>query len=187
MNEQAEKIQQVVTVLKQGGIIAYPTEAVYGLGCDPHNDEAVNRIISLKGRDADKGLILIAASYQQLKPFIKQLDQDTEKELLGSWPGPVTWIVPANDSVSSRLRGKHTSLAVRVTDHPLVQQLCNSFNGAIVSTSANPAGEEPARTAKDVKKYFENKLDYILEGETGGLAKPTEIRDALTKKVIRPA
>lgn len=187
MNDQAEKVQQAVNVLKQGGVIAYPTEAVYGLGCDPLNDEAVKRIINLKGREADKGLILIAASYKQLKPFIKQLDLDTEKELLDSWPGPVTWVVPSNTSVSSTLRGKYSSLAVRVSDHPLVQQLCNSFNGAIVSTSANPAGKEPARNAKDIKKYFENKLDYILEGETGGLDKPTEIRDAITKKVIRSA
>ena len=187
MNEQFDQIQQAVDALKKGGVIAYPTEAVFGLGCDPRDEEAVKRIINLKGRDAGKGLILIAASFSQLEPYIKELDQQTRQELLNSWPGPVTWIVPADDSVSSTLRGKHTSLAVRVTDHPLVQQLCKKFNGAIVSTSANPAGEEPARNTQEVKNYFENKLDYVLEGETGGLDKPTEIRDALTKQVIRPA
>ena len=187
MNNQAEQIQQAVDALRQGGVIAYPTEAVFGLGCDPLNDDAVKRIIALKGRDANKGLILIAASFSQLEPYIKELDQQTQQELLNSWPGPVTWIVPANESVSSSLRGKHTSLAVRVTDHPLVQQLCNSFDGAIVSTSANPAGEQPARNEQEVKNYFEDKLDYILAGETGGLDKPTEIRDALSKEFIRPA
>lgn len=187
MGNPAENIQQAVEILKQGGVIAYPTEAVYGLGCDPLNEEAVNRIIELKGRDAAKGLILIAASFSQLEPYLVKLDQQTQQLLLDSWPGPVTWIVPASDSVSNSLRGKHTSLAVRVTDHPLVQELCNCFGGAIVSTSANPAGEEPARNATEVKNYFDNRLDYILEGETGGLDKPTEIRDAITKEVIRPA
>ena len=187
MNNQAEQIQQAVDVLKRGGVIAYPTEAVFGLGCDPFNEKAVERILELKGRDADKGLILIAASICQREPFIKVLDQQTRQALLNSWPGPVTWIVPAKDNISAHLRGKHTSLAVRVTDHSQVQQLCNSFGGAIVSTSANPAGKEPARNIEEVKNYFQNKLDYVLEGKTGGLDKPTEIRDALTKEVIRPA
>lgn len=187
MNNRAEYIQQAVEFLKRGGVIAYPTEAVYGLGCDPLNEDAVNRIIELKGRDAAKGLILIAASFSQLEPYLADIDQETKKELLASWPGPVTWIVPASESVSNSLRGKHTTLAVRVTDHPLVQELCRAFGGAIVSTSANPAGEEPARTAAEVKMYFKESLDYILEGETGGLDRPTQIRDALTKKIIRPA
>lgn len=185
MNNQTEQVQQAVAILKQGGVIAYPTEAVFGLGCDPRNEDAVNRILELKGRDADKGLILIAASFAQLEPYIVQLDQQTRNELLATWPGPVTWIVPANDSVSTKLRGKHTTLAVRVTDHPLVQQLCNSFGGALVSTSANHSGEAPARTADKVKQYFKNSLDCILEGETGGLNRPTEIRDALTKEIVR--
>lgn len=187
MDNQVDQVQQAVTALKQGGVIAYPTEAVFGLGCDPSNEDAIKRIIELKGRDADKGLILIAASYEQLQPYIADLDKQTEHELLASWPGPVTWLVPASSTVSSSIRGKHTSLAVRVTAHPLVQQLCNGFTGAIISTSANTAGEVPARTAEEVKKYFKDSLDYILEGETSGLDKPTEIRDALSKEVIRPA
>ena len=187
MKNQDEQIQHAVEALQNGGVIAYPTEAVYGLGCDPCNEAALQRLLQLKSRDTEKGLILIAASYQQLKPFLSELDKETEQELLDSWPGPVTWLVPANKKVSSSLRGKHTTLAVRVSDHPLVQKLCNSFGGAIVSTSANLAGQEPARTGAEVKKYFENNLDYILEGDTGSLNKPTEIRDALSKKVIRPA
>lgn len=180
-----DQIQHVVDVLKNGGIIAYPTEAVFGLGCDPRNEAALQRLLQLKGREAEKGFILIAANYTQLKPYLSDLDKDTEQELLASWPGPVTWLVPANETVSTSLRGKHTTIAVRVTDHPLVQQLCTHFGGAIVSTSANPAGEEAARNVEQVKNYFSDKLDAILEGQTGGLSKPTEIRDALSKKVIR--
>ena len=180
-----EQIQRAVEALKTGGVIAYPTEAVFGLGCDPRNEAALKRLLQLKGRDVEKGLILIAASYEQLKPFLSELDKETEKELLASWPGPVTWLVPANESVSASLRGKHTTLAVRVTNHPLVQQLCNAFGGAIVSTSANTAGMQPARTIEEVEHYFNDSLDVIVKGETGGLSKPTEIRDALSKQVIR--
>ncbi|MEJ2141491.1 MAG: L-threonylcarbamoyladenylate synthase [Gammaproteobacteria bacterium] len=181
------QVQQAAEILKQGGVIAYPTEAVYGLGCDPGNEKAIQRILELKGRVAAKGLILIAASFSQLQPYISELEQEVKSEILDSWPGPVTWIVPAKETVSHNLRGTYTTLAIRVTSHPIVQELCNCFGGALVSTSANPAGQEPARTTEEVKRYFEDSLDYILEGETGGLDKPTEIRDALSKKIIRPA
>lgn len=181
------QVQQAAEILKQGGVIAYPTEAVFGLGCDPMNENALQRILKLKGRDAAKGLILIAASFSQLQPYIGELEQDVKKEILDSWPGPVTWIVPAKATVSHSLRGVHTTVAIRVTNHPLVQELCNCFGGALVSTSANPTGQEPARTTEEVKKYFQDNLDYILEGVTGGLDMPTEIRDALSKKIIRPA
>lgn len=184
---QDDQLQHAVDVLNNGGIIAYPTEAVYGLGCDPRNEAALHRLLEIKGRQSAKGLILIAASLEQLKPYMAELDKETEQELLASWPGPVTWLVPAKDSVSTNLRGEHTSIAVRVTNHPLVQQLCNLFAGAIVSTSANPAGKEAARNAEQVKDYFDDLLDVIVEGNTGGLNKPSEIRDALTKKIIRPA
>lgn len=187
MKIQDEQIQRAVKALKTGGIIAYPTEAVFGLGCDPRNEVALKHLLQLKGRDVEKGLILIAASYEQLKPYLSTLDKETEEELLASWPGPVTWLVPANKTVSTTLRGKHTTLAVRVTDHPLVQQLCNAFGGAIVSTSANTAGMQPARTIEEVKHYFKDDLDIIVKGETGGLTKPTEIRDAMSKRVIRSA
>lgn len=184
---QDEQIQRAAEALKNGGVIAYPTEAVFGLGCDPRNQAALKRLLQLKSRDTEKGLILIAASYKQLKPFLSQLDKETEEELLASWPGPITWLVPANEEVSSNLCGKHSTLAVRVSNHPLVQKICHAFGGAIVSTSANPEGKEPARNAEQVKDYFNDNLDAIVEGQTGGLNKPSEIRDALTKQVIRPA
>ena len=187
MSKLDENIQQAVDVLKQGGVIAYPTEAVFGLGCDPNNQQAIKRIIGLKGRDAGKGLILIAASFEQLEPFIAELPLEIKNKLLTSWPGPVTWIVPAKKTSSTLLRGAHSTLAVRVTKHVLVQQVCNGFGGAIVSTSANPAGQVAARSAKEVENYFKKELDYILEGDTGGLDKPTEIRDAITGQVIRSA
>ena len=182
-----DQITEAVTALKAGGVIAYPTEAVYGLGCDPHDENALQGILDIKQREAEKGLILIAASFEQLLPYIQPLEKQIEQTLKASWPGPVTWIVDVKDEVSTNLRGKHNSLAVRVSDHPVVIELCNAFGGAIVSTSANPAGEAPAKTAQQVKEYFNDTLDYIVDAPTGGRDKPSEIRDARSNEIIRPA
>lgn len=182
-----DQITRAVEVLKQGGVIAYPTEAVFGLGCDPRDESALRRILDIKQREAEKGLILIAATYEQLRPYLQPLDTETENRILASWPGAVTWIVAARDEVSTSLKGKHDSLAVRVTDHPMVIELCNRFGGAIVSTSANPAGKPPARTASQVKDYFNESLDFIVDAPTGGRDRPSEIRDSRSQAVIRPA
>ena len=183
-----QPVEQAVTVLRQGGVIAYPTEAVYGLGCDPQQLNAVERILQLKQREKFKGLILVAASLQQFAPYIQPLGDALKNKLLHSWQQPhraITWLVPAQESVSEYLRGQYSSIAIRVSHHPLVKQLCQQFNGAIVSTSANIASNEPARTAAEVKAIFNNKIDFILEGHTDANAEPSEIRDALSDKVIR--
>ena len=133
--------------LRNGGIVAYPTEAVWGLGCDPDDGEALARLIKLKSRDAAKGLILIAGDIAQLEPWLAGVTVEQREQLLASWPGPYTWLVPDNGRAHPLLRGEHVSLAVRVTDHPLVQALCAAFGGPLVSTSANRAGESPAMTA----------------------------------------
>ena len=188
MKSQKQKLDQAVTVLQQGGIIAYPTEAVYGLGCDPKNLSAVKKLLALKQREKEKGLILIAANLDQLKPYLLPLEKDIEEKLLKSWHDshhPVTWLVPVKKEVSDYLTGRFDTLAVRVSKHPIVKELCEMFNAAIISTSANISGKESARTAEQVKQIFENKIDFIIEGETDFNAQPSEIRDALTDKVIR--
>lgn len=179
--------EQAAQVLRDGGVIAYATEAVFGLGCDPRNEQALQKLLLIKHRAAAKGLILIAADEQQLHPYI-ELTKMTEvmwKPVRSSWPGPVTWILPANQTVSTLLRGERDSLAVRVTAHAQVRKLCRAFGGAIVSTSANLSNQEPARTVNEVEAQFPSELDLILIGETGGAYKPSEIRDALTGKIIR--
>jgi L-threonylcarbamoyladenylate synthase len=172
--------------LLAGGIVAYPTEAVYGLGCDPLNPQAVMRLLALKQRPWHKGLILLASHREQLKPYLQSLDAETEQRLSQSWPGPVTWLLPARAEVPRWLRGKHDTLAVRVTAHPLAAALCEVFGGPIVSTSANLAGHEPARNPLTVRRALGSRVDYILHGGLGDLAQPTEIRDAATGRVIRP-
>lgn len=180
-----QQIDQASLILQQGGVIAYPTEAVYGLGCDPQNLNAVKKILSLKQRSRDKGLILVAANFEQLQPYLKPLDQAILDKVLPTWPGPVTWLIPAKETVSEYLKGEFTTLAVRVSNHPVVKELCEKFNGAIVSTSANIATEEAARTAEQVRTIFRDDVDLIIEGETDLKASPSEIRDAVTDKIIR--
>ncbi len=182
------QIEQAVKILQQGGTIAYPTEAVYGLGCDPKNMSAIKNILRLKHREKEKGLILVAADIEQLKAYVLPLDKDIEKKLHDSWRDAskaVTWLVPVDKTVSDYLKGQFNTLAIRVSHHPAVKELCKQFGGAIVSTSANISNQEAARTAEQVKQIFENKIDYIIEGETDINAQPSEIRDALTDKIIR--
>lgn len=174
-------------VLDHGGVIAYPTEAVFGLGCDPFNAEAVEQLLALKARSINKGLILVAASMRQIAPFIAHLSKNYIQQLQQSWPGPITWLVPDNGRVPIWIKGQHDSVALRVTAHPVVQQLCMAFGGPIVSTSANPSTKPAARTLLAVHQYFKGRLDYIVPGMTAHLAKPTLIRDLMTGNIVRAA
>ena len=174
-------------VLKRGGIVAYPTESVYGLGCDPDNPDAVARLLHLKRRPASKGLILVADELAQLEPYIQIPDADMKRRLLDSWPGPITWLVPAAKHVPDGLRGQHDTLAVRVSAHPVVKALCRSFAGALVSTSANISNRPALRSPLAVQRVFGDSVDYILHGSLGGFSRPSEIRDAISGKVVRPA
>ena len=185
MKPAAWPLRRAVETVRSGGVIAYPTEAVYGLGCDPLEQTAVQRIFELKVRDPGKGLILIASDIHQLMPFMAELPSDVLTKLKASWPGPVTWVVPAADSLPAWLSGGRDTLAVRVTAHPVASALCAASDMALVSTSANRSGRSPARTALAVRALFGGGVDEILPGAVGGQAKPTEIREALTGKVLR--
>ncbi len=186
LNQKILNIAEGVDILKSGGVIAYPTEAVFGLGCDPTDQNAIERILELKKRDANKGFIIIAASFEQLKKYVEDVPEENLQNILKTWPGPFTWIFPAKQTVSKLLIGSHNTVAVRVTNHPIAKQLCLNFGGAIVSTSANISKEQPARNVETLHQYFEDRLDGIVEGQLGGLTQPTEIRDAVTNKIIRP-
>ena len=185
---ESNQIELAVKVLQQGGSIAYPTEAVYGLGCDPKNISAVQNLLKLKHREKEKGLILVAANFEQLKHYIRPLEKDIEKKLRDSWEASeqaITWLVPVNETISDYLRGQFNTLAIRVSHHPIVKELCEKFGGAIVSTSANISTQEAARTEEQVKQIFDNKINFIVKGETDINAQPSKICDALTNKIIR--
>ncbi|GAB3395529.1 L-threonylcarbamoyladenylate synthase [Azotobacter armeniacus] len=180
------RVRQVARVLRQGGVIAYPTEAVWGLGCDPWNEAAVRRLLALKGRPQEKGLILVAADVRQFDFLLADLPQAWLERLAGTWPGPNTWLVPHRDRLPAWITGRHASVALRVSDHPLVRALC-ALAGPLVSTSANPAGHPAARSRLRVEQYFPRRLDAVLDGALGGRRNPSLIRDLPTGQVIRPA
>ncbi|WP_165665551.1 L-threonylcarbamoyladenylate synthase [Metapseudomonas otitidis] len=180
------QVQRVARIVREGGVIAYPTEAVWGLGCDPWNADAVYRLLALKDRPVEKGLILVADDIQQFDFLLDGLPDAWIDQLTASWPGPNTWLVPHQGLLPEWITGQHDSVALRVTDHPLVRALCAEV-GPLVSTSANPGGRSAALSRLRVQQYFPGQLDAVLGGALGGRRKPSTIRDLATGRVIRPS
>jgi L-threonylcarbamoyladenylate synthase len=177
-------INTAVQQLKAGKVIAYPTEAVYGLGCEPLNEQAVMQLLAIKQRPIEKGLILIAASLEQLESYLILTD-DNRAKMTQPCSEPTTWVVPSQTHVPKWLTGSHNTLAVRITTHPIAQQLCASYGGAIVSTSANATTEPAMRTAAEVRSAFVDSDIFILDGKVGELARETAIYDIVSGKKLR--
>jgi L-threonylcarbamoyladenylate synthase len=171
----------------QGGIIAYPTESVFGLGCDPDNSQAIEKLLRIKKRSPEKGLILLAANYSQLLPYIddNKIPQDKRFSVLSRWPDGITQLLPKNNNLSQLLTGKFSTIAVRLTSQPDVVALCNKLNKPIVSTSANLSGQQPAKTWQEVEETLAGEIDFIIKGNTLGYTQPSKIIDALTGETIR--
>jgi tRNA threonylcarbamoyl adenosine modification protein (Sua5/YciO/YrdC/YwlC family) len=169
-----------------GKVFAYPTEAVFGLGCDPLNEAAVYEILSLKQRPVEKGMILIAQSLEQILPYVEfdKVSVETQQKIHASWPGPVTWLLPKSQKTPAFISGDSDVVAVRVTTHPLVREMCAAINGPLVSTSANPAAEEPARTAEQVRAYFQEQV-VLIDGALGEQTSPSKIIHSKTLETIR--
>lgn len=178
-------INRACRALAASGIVAYPTEGVWGLGCDPRDPLACARLLALKGRPAGKGLILIAADFGQLEPFLRYPSNTALKRAFATWPGPVTWLFPAAPAAPPWIAGAHDRIAVRVTAHPVAAALCSAYGGALVSTSANRAGQAPARTASEVRRRFGRAIDALVPGALGELDQPTPIRDVVSGHIIR--
>jgi L-threonylcarbamoyladenylate synthase len=181
------RIRHAANILWQGGVVAYATEGVWGLGCLPHELQTLQRILDIKQRARDKGLILVASNFEQLEPFLGSLPDNVRRSMLASWPGPVTWVTPAADWVPAAITGGRDTIAVRVSAHPVVQALCKATHSAMISTSANRSGGRPARSALQARMRFALLVDDIVPGQVGSAGGPTEIRDALSGKVLRPA
>jgi L-threonylcarbamoyladenylate synthase len=183
------ELSQAILALTTQGVIAYPTESVFGLGCDPDCDVAIQKILDLKQRPAHKGLILIAANIEQLQNYadFSSLNAEQLNNIKATWPGPFTWVVPTQPSLSKLVCGDFDSIAVRVTKHPVVQALCQAFGKPIISTSANLSGLEACIRAQQVQQMFINNplLDYVIEQPVTGLKNPSQIHDALTGKRLR--
>ena len=178
-------IKHAVAALRSGGVIAYPTEYCFGLGCDPRNEAAVARLLTIKQRKREQGVILIAASLEQISCYAELDDVARLKQITESWPGPNTWVMPVKESVSKWLRGEHSSIAMRISDHPVCTSLCFEFDHPIVSTSANRHGQDALLNAADVGKEFSAELDYIVDEPVGDASRASIIRDAITGEQFR--
>lgn len=188
MNPQSDKFLEY---FQCGTVFAYPTEAVYGLGCDPLNEKAVNKILEIKQRPVEKGMILIASNHEQIKNFVDTtvLSEQALVAIQNSWPGPVTWLLPKSTYTPYWVSGDSDMVAVRVSAHPGVKAMCDAVQHPIISTSANPAGIEPARTKSQVFEYFSRYIEensmIVIEGELGSQTKPSQIIHSLTMETIR--
>lgn len=169
-----------------GGVIAYPTEAVWGLGCDPFSEAAVSKLLQIKNRPVEKGLILVAASLDQLPALASSLTATQRRTLEETWPGPVTWLIPDPEgSIPNWIKGEHESVAVRVSAHPLVRELCDRHGGALVSTSANDAGEPEIRSQSRLTEEFGGRIDAVIAGELGDSTETSQIRDLISGNRLR--
>ena len=178
-------LRKGIDALHSGGVIACPTEAVWGLSCDPFNELAVAKLLNLKRREMSKGLVLVAAHESQLAHLLQGLQASARARLSLSWPGPTTWLVPHCHRVPHWVHGDHDTVAVRVSAHPVVRALCEGFGGVLVSSSANPAGSLPAHQGFQVRRYFGAALDYIVPGALGGADRPTVIKHLLRDEILR--
>ena len=180
-----QDVAAIAEQLHQGNVVAYPTEAVFGLGCDPSNLSAVEQLLAIKQRPIEKGIILVASQFDQVSPYIAADFVATEQQKA---PDNITWVYPVADGVSPLLRGQFDSIAIRITKHPLVRALCDITGHAITSTSANISGETPCYTAEEVFAQFNAHTAQpaaILDGPTSGQLNPTEIRDAVSGAILR--
>lgn len=179
-------LRQAASSLRQGGVWAYPTEAVWGLGCDPWNRAAVERILALKERPVHKGLILAAASIAQVEFLLAPLSGALREQVGQYWPGPTTLLLPdPGDRIPRWIKGEHERVAIRVSAHKGVQRLCTAYGGPLVSTSCNRAGRPPARWSWQVRRTFGDALDGIVPGSLGGARQPSRILDPLDGRRLR--
>ena len=187
MNEHNDPWLAAKQAFREGQLLAYPTEAVFGLGCDPRNENAVKKLLAAKQRPQEKGLILLAADYSQLVAFVddSKIPQDKRFAVFSHWPGPVTLLLPAAATVPEYLRGAHNQIAVRVTAHEPARQLCRALGSAIVSTSANISGQPALIEADAVREVFGDQIDWVMDAPTGGASRPSRIIDPLTQRIIR--
>ena len=180
-------VTEAVATLQAGGVIAYPTEAVWGLGCDPRQRSSVERLLRIKQRPVEKGVIVVASKLEVLADWLNLTALPTPRlrAVLASWPGPNTWILPASTHAPEWITGRHCGIAVRLSAHPQVRALCQAWMAPLVSTSANLSGRRPARTRSELDPALLGELDGLLDGDTSGLAQPTPIHDALTGEILR--
>lgn len=178
-------IYQAGLILQTSGVIAYPTETVWGLGCDPFDGAALTRIMSIKQRDAHKGLILVGANIEQFAFLLEGLAPELIEKIRTPSNRPTTWLVPHNGKVHPLVHGQFSTVAIRISSHPIVKTLCEQIGGPIVSTSANESGKPTLKNALQIQKFLGPKLDFILSGPLGSHQQASRIIDLHSGRIIR--
>lgn len=176
--------REIRAAFRRGKLLIYATESCFGIGCDPRNLKALQRLLRLKSRPWHKGLLLVAAEMTQLTPWMLTPTPEQARTLAASWPGPNTWIVPASRRVPRALRGRHRGIGVRVTAHRGAATLAKIVGSAVVSTSANPAGLRPLKTYRAVQRRF-GRNAFVINGRIGARKRPSTIRILESGAVLR--
>ncbi len=185
MSETGQSIKQAVATVNHGGVLVYPTEGVFGIGCDYRNEMAVNKVLQLKQRPVSKGLILIASHIQHVLPLIQPAERGHLARALKTWPGHATWVFPATALTPRWITGAHDSVAVRVSNHPTVKALCDQLNHALVSTSANISGQVTPENCQQIQTSWGDEVDYYLDLPLGQQTQPSTIKLASNGQVLR--
>lgn len=182
--ENKDKLSNFIESVEYGAVFAYPTEAVFGLGCDIRNIKSIKRILDLKKRNTSKGLIVMSDNIEKVRDLI----DDNHFKLFvenNSNATPTTWLCPASNIVSPEITGSSKKIAIRITRHEVSKTICRVLNSPIISTSANKSGEKPILKQEEIENSFKDKIDYIIDGKVGDSKKPSRIIDLVTKEVIR--
>ncbi len=179
-----QNINQAANSIKNGGLIAYPTETVYGLGADPHNDEAVQKIFIAKGRAEDKGIILLIRGVDELSTLVRTVSPTAQILIEAFWPGPLTLVFRANPDLSPALLGGRDTIALRHSSSSIASQLLTALGGPLTSTSANRSTEPPARSAYEVENALGEHLDLILDGGPSDTTLPSTLVDVSSDRAI---
>ncbi|MBU0707538.1 threonylcarbamoyl-AMP synthase [Patescibacteria group bacterium] len=181
----SQAVGQASKVLKQGGVVVYPTETVYGLGADPFNQSAVVKVLKIKERADDKGIILLVANRQQLDRIATVVPE--EEQLINKyWPGPLTLILKKSKQLSELISGGRQSIAVRQSKHHFVTELFRLYDQPLISTSANLTGQTSCYTIEEVLEQFKGKTnipDLIIDAGRLPKKPPSTIVEIIDRQI----
>lgn len=178
------QLDLAVKTLKAGGIIAYPTESVFGLGCDANNLKAIARLLAIKRRSHKKGLIVLVSDIRQALPLLAPLSSEQIDKIDQASVRATTWLINKRVDLSPLLVGEHQKLAVRVTDHPVARGLCCLFGKPIISTSCNLNSKPTSKLVSNIRNKMILKIDQVVSGPCSGQP-PSQIVDLQSGKVYR--
>lgn len=176
-------IRHAAHIINHGGIIAYPTETVYGLGCDIYNPDAIEKINIIKQRPLNKQFIILVGEIAQIRSLIEI--NDKEKSIIENTTEPTSWVIKASPLAPEWLTDDRNMLTIRISQNSLVKKLCHILGHGIISTSANISGKKPARTSLDLHNAFHDKVDKILVSNQKTFNKPSKIIRLCDNYVIR--